>query len=338
MASEAEIKIAPDDDSAATVVDGGAGLTPDMPLIASAGPRESAFWLRCLATAVMLHAVVLGALNWPVSEDLLGGGGTDLEAISVEMVQASALQSTVDTTATTDAARATQLDEREGSDRQQETAVEAADRKQEQKPETTAKAQSADLVIPDAVASPDPPNPDAPQITIAARPAEAEPAPREATTEPTAKQRPDQAATSSSRQTEAQVESAAGGALSRSQSTSGLSVVTAAAARLGRQRVYGSAVFKVMATSARSVPQRLVARESSDGKSRAGRTKRRGTVGIRFAVMSDGTLAYVRVDTPSGDPILDDEVVRMMREARFPAPPTSLTFEHRLFKSSIKFE
>ena len=96
MVAEADIAIPPDDDAALAVFDGDTGLSPDMPLIPPANSRETAYWLRCLATAAMLHAAVFGVLNWPVADNALGGGGTNLEAISVDMVQASALQAIAD--------------------------------------------------------------------------------------------------------------------------------------------------------------------------------------------------------------------------------------------------
>ena len=321
MVAEADIAIPPDDDAALAVFDGDTGLSPDMPLIPPADSRETAYWLRCLATAAMLHAAVFGVLNWPVADNALGGGGTNLEAISVDMVQASALQSTVDGGAESASARMARLDDREGSDRQQEAAAEAPDRRLELKPETTAKVENPDLVIPDAVVKPEPPLPELPAITIAPTKAEQ---PVEAPERPVETKTPPgiTVAAAPSAPSEAAVAESLGGATAQGTSVVENAMQSAAIAITGELGIY-----------ARSVQQAV---ERNPPKLRQIGSAR-GEVVINFALGLDGTLLRARVLSSSGNSTLDEAALAAIRNTKFPTPPGGSQPSQLVYDFPVKF-
>lgn len=321
MASEADIAIPPDDDAALAAVDGDTGLSPDMPLISPAEPRETAYWLRCLATAAMLHATVFGVLSWPVADNALGGGGTDLEAISVDVVQASALQTTVETGATVAASRMARLDERDGSNRQQEAAAESPDRKQEQRPETAAKAEAAELVIPDVAVKPDPPLPDLPAITIAPEKVEQ---PVDASEQPVEMKAPPgiTVAAVPSAPSEPVTAEALGGATSQGDSMAQIAAQSAAIAITGELGAYARRVQQAVARN----PPKL--RQAGIGH---------GVVVINFALGYDGSLLRAEVLSSSGNSTLDDAALAAVRNTKFPSPPGAAQPSQLVYNFPVKF-
>lgn len=321
MASEADISILPDDDAALAVFDGDTGLSPDMPLIPPVGPRETAYWLRCLVTAAMLHAAVFGILNWPVADNALGGGGTDLEAISVDVVQASALQTTVETGAAAAASRMARLDERDGSNRQQEAAAESPDRKQEQKPETPAKAEAADLVIPDVVIKPEPVVPEVSAISIAPDKVEQL---VDGPQKPVEMKAPPgiTVAAVPSAPSEAVTAEALGGATSQGNSMAQTAAQSAAIAITGELGAYARRVQQAVARN----PPKL--RQSGIG---------RGVVVINFALGYDGSLLRADVLSSSGNNTLDEAALTAVRNTKFPSPPGGAQPSQLVYNFPVKF-
>lgn len=321
MAFVSDIAAPPDYDATAVVLAADVGLSPEMPLIPPAAAPDTANWARCVAVAALLHASVLGVLNWPVSDNALGSGGTDLEAISVDVVQASALQSMAASANDALTPAAAPLAVQQGADRQQAAAAEAPDHQAEKQPAAAAKAETADLVIPDVVVKPEPQMPDVPQIVIATAKAEHK---IEAPQTPAEVKAPPGLAVAevASAPAEAAPAENLGGMLSSGAAVAEMAAQSAAIALTGDLAAYARQVQQAVARN----PPRVL--RGGGG---------RGDVVITFALGLDGTLLRAQVLLSSGNASLDEAALATVRSATFPAPPAGSQPSQLVYRFPVKF-
>jgi periplasmic protein TonB len=295
------------------------GLSAALPLIPPADGRDRVGWARCILAAVALHVAVLAFVNWPRSDRAVGAGGTDLEAISIDVVSASAIEANVTAIVVDSAAAMARLARQEGAERQQTAAMDIPDRKRETKPDAPAKA--ADLVVPDIIVKPEPLIPDAPAIVIAPtkseRPVEGPQTPNEQELQMQAT-----IAAAPSAPSDPPPAETLGGATARGTSVVALAAQSAAIASAGEISAYGSSVQRAVAQNPPKVPRgiRMV-----------------GDVKIEFALALDGSLAYARVIASSGDAALDETALAAVRTAKFPAPPAGSKAGELTYTIPMKF-
>ena len=267
---------------------------------------EDGTWRWSLVVALLLHAGVLIAFAVPASDMVAGGSGTDLEAISIDLVQASAIEviAAAPTIASASPADA-RLANLEGGERQQTASLEIPDRKPERSPEAPAKAETADLVIPNMTIRPEPPVPDVPSLVIAPKKVEEvaegpeKPENHEAKPEATA-------LSTQSAPTEAATAEQMGGATSQGFSVIEMAARSAAIARAGEIDAYKSRVGQAVRQNRPRPP-------ASGEKT--------GRVVIEFALTVEGALDYARVQASSGNQRLNDITLAAVRSTQFPRPP-----------------
>lgn len=284
--------------------------------------KNSGSWRWSLAAAVLLHAGVCGAFAYPFTDMTLGGGGTELESISVDVVAASALEVIASARVTAAASQTDQrLADQVGSENERAAAVRRPDQKPERAPETPAKAEVANLVVPNLMIKPEPPVPDQPSIVIAAAKAEE---PVEAPEKPDeTKIRPQQqlASTPSAVVDDAMAEQI-GGVSQRGMSAVEIATQSAAVARTGEIAAYARQV------------QFAVAKNPPKPAPGAGS---RGEVVITFALGPDGSLAYARIYSSSGNSRLDHAALKAVRGTQFPPPPAGSQTSQLTYKFPVKF-
>jgi hypothetical protein len=160
MPVTADLVIALDDDPAMPLVAAG-DIAPgatldlgDLPDIPPVQRPDRSQWTACLMAATALHVAMLAFFNWPTTLTVIGGGGTELQAISIDMVSGAAFETRYNAAAAP--AAATQLAPREGAEVEQQATMSAPDNKAPTKPDTPTPA--AILVIPDIKPEPAPPD------------------------------------------------------------------------------------------------------------------------------------------------------------------------------------
>lgn len=289
-----------------------------MPPVELAAPiPDRAAWRASVAAALAAHLAVLVVVAGPAPERTVGGGGADLEAISVDVVSALALDArdaAIPTLAS--AAPMAAIAEVDGADEAKAAAVASPDLNAERQPNEKAKTERADIAIPDAVIEPAPPEPNVPGIVIAPTTSvqTAEGPERPVPIEP----KPEVAARSSA-PAEASQEQAIGGVAARGFAAPAAPASAAALASPGDLAAYERRLQQAIA----KVPPRL------------SRTlDNRGDVTIRFAIAAGGTLAYARIEKSSGKPHLDEAALTSVRRAQLPSPPPG---QHPYYLMPFKF-
>lgn len=283
--------------------------------------------------ALLLHATV-GVALIAVRDEPAGGGGTDLEAVSVdvEIVSASALESRA-IRASEAAASAASVDRTEGSPgvsaatpeaaaqpptpTEQTVSQEPAETPAETEPRNTKPDTPADDAPPEplprlALMDPDrlPIDPDA--ITLPAREPETPAKPADVERDKQPAPAPAEAAAPSAN---------TGGATSYA--TDGLHRHAQAAAVATPERVRAF-IKAVVAALQETRPRRLNARA-------------RGTTRVVFAIAESGGLEFVRLAKSSGSSMLDETAIAAVRRSTFPAPPPGMTLAQRTYEVPYRF-
>jgi periplasmic protein TonB len=295
-------------------------LTTDLPLIPAVVVSSKLASIASLTAAIALHVGTLAFINWPRSDRTLGIDGIELDAISIEMVTASSLESTAAAVAAGAGATTAALADRDGAETERTASVDMPDTRQKPQPEAAAKA--ADLVIPDIVLKPDVVEPDQATIVIAPAKGESAAAPDSPSDAPAKPQSTDAAALSSA-PSEAQAAAVLGGATARSPSPVTIAAQSAAIARAGTMNAYGVTVYRAVAQNVRRVApaNRMV-----------------GTVRVEFGLGVDGAVGYARILASSGNPMLDQAALDTVRTAKFPSPPTGARIDELKYNIPLKFE
>ncbi len=287
--------------------------------------------------AMSAHGLVLLALL-SATPTLLGSGGTSLDAISVSIVPATALESREAVPTVVPGAAAGFVTPTEGDD---VTRAEASpDKKPEPKPPEPEREQAPDMPSETAAAPPTPAPvvvPDEAPVAVdkTTEPAEdrvalAEPPPRppeeikepevDRTTEPVDKKPEETAETPSpdARQ--------AGGQTARGVAPELPPASAAASAAAGDVHAYGLAVQEA-----------LLAVDQSEVRTRKIISRTSGTAVVRFAVRPDGVLESADIAFSSGRRELDDAAVALVRLTTFPRPPPGLSSAQRTYVAPIVF-
>lgn len=293
---------------------------PHVEPIAPADDRRT--WRWSVAVAFLLHAGVFAAFAYPSSDTILGGGGTELDAISVDVVSASAIEVVAATQAAAAASPvAKRLDDREGNENERAATLNMLDQKMERAPEAAAKAAVADLVIPNIIIKPEPPVPDQPSIVIAPtkaeQPVEGPEKPEEVKVTP----QPLEVTNPSVANDDAMAQQI-GGVSQRGQSPVEVAKQSAAIARAGEIAAYARRVQSAVAKNPPKPPF---------GASN------RGEVVITFALGLDGSLAFARVLSSSGNWRLDEAALNAVRTTQFPLPPSGSQVTQLVYKFPVKF-
>lgn len=314
-------------------------------------PRPAAHLgkLVSIVGALAMHAA-LGVMFIGATEDRVGAGGTDLEAVSVEvtMVQASALESRARNEAQ-GSAGSTSVDLEEGLPAQASTPgsessapeLEEATSKPpdaevsspdksvaapETQPPAASKPANAPVVAPppEIAVSPDnsPDVPDAltlPEATTRATEVEPPKMPPKSEAEPPPPPKPPRTeAEPPARPARA---APSGGAAARHSAAIERPVAAAAVASPGAVNAFNRSV---VAALARKRPKGL-------------RTRRKGTVRIAFAIGENGGLAFVRIAKSSGSRTLDQAALSAIESAEFLVPPPGMSLDQRTYEVPYHF-
>lgn len=268
-------------------------------------------WAVSLFVAFAAHALILLAASWIPSPRTVGAGGVELEAIDIDIVSAKVLESRSSSTETA-AAPPDAVDHTVDGGTPAEASADAADQAPSQSEAATKPAGPIpDLVIPDVKEEEPPPEPAEVALSIAEtrsdKPDLEKPEPEPERSE----QNPEPEPATPSAASEASEAAEEGGSAARGveieQTASGQQ---AAAASAGEASEYAMTVVE---TLARRLP-RVTAGV-------------RGTVRISFKVGSAGEVREVRVLISSGRRVLDEAVLSLVQQVRFPMPPPGLAKE-----------
>jgi periplasmic protein TonB len=303
--------------------------------------KSAASWIVAAAAHVL---VLLALLAAPASE--FGSGGASVDAISVSIISAAALESRQPSPDLAARAAPEQVAPREGDS---ETLSQPAPDKpdevvkppekqpiEEPPPEIekevaappTAPETPAPETVPDAQAAPiiapAPPEPVAepiPEPKVARVDPPPDPPPPEKREEELKDERPREETSTPSPEA-----AAAGGAPSRGVAPDLPPAAAASAASRGDVNAYGLAVQAA-----------LLAADQRKAKARAAATRAKGTVVLRLVIAGDGALERADVQRSSGHRQLDEAAVQLVRLTAFPRPPASLTAEQRAYIAPIVF-
>lgn len=285
-----------------------------------------------LFAAVSAHAIALLALmTAPPTQ--LGGGGRSLDAISISIVPASALESREQATPVTAGAASGPMAPAEGDD--VATSEASPDKRAEIKPPEPEQEPTRDppreTPIAETAAAPPLPAPDA--VTEAPSAVEAPPPEKPVEEQKTAlveppppppeplEKPPDKSAETPSPDALQQ-----GGVASRGIAPDLPPAPAAAAAIPGEVHAYGLAIQSA-----------LLAVDQSEVRSRRALSRTAGTTVVRFAIRPNGLLASAEIQTSSGRRELDDAAIALVRLTAFPPPPPGLSDSQRTYVAPIVF-
>lgn len=282
-------------------------------------PRRPIRRAASVIAASGAHVLVLLALvSAPPVE--FGYGGNELDAISVSIVPASAIEAHQATANAAAQAAPSQIAPEPGDDSATSAVSPERSVPPEQPPaeqaepgnEIAAPKEPALAAVPEEVAEitslPKPPE----EIEVA----DAEPPPT-----PSEKS-PEDAPTPSSPAAQA-----AGGATTQGAAPDQPPRPAAAAASRGEIHTYGTAVQMA-----------LLAVDQRQAKARASASKSKGTVVVRLSLDDRGGLVSAVVVKSSGKAELDDAALLLIRLAAFPPPPPGLAPDQRSYIAPIRFQ
>ncbi len=298
---------------------------------AAPSPRRRHFIGRTTSvlTACVAHVLVLLALiSTPSTE--FGDGGHTLDAISVSIIPASAIDARQPTADANASAAPAQIAPEPGAD---STASAATPEKiaAQPEPKTEPPAKEPDEIS-DQLAAPVEPAPEA--VPDEARAVTSAPPPPEQTKvasieppptpPPPEKEIEDKPPEETPRQSSPAA--SAGGATSHGTAADQPARPAAAATSRGAANAYGMAVQSA-----------LLAVDQREAKARASASRSRGTVVVRISLDEKGALINTEVVTSSGRPQLDAAALLLIRLATFPTPPPGLTAIERSYLAPIRF-
>jgi protein TonB len=296
-------------------------------------PYRDGFALsRSLVAAFAGHALVALALfsNPPPN---LGSDGNATDAISVSIVSANALETQSPAASSAAAMDPAPVSPTIGEDQAISTA--ALDR--QAAPQSTPEPPpAAPIETADRTAAPPTPAPEvvpeeAPVVTTLPTPPQQTPSEKPPTPDaavdppPEPSERADRPANEPDTQP-APNASAIGGAPARGTAVEQSPQPAAAAALSGKVVAYGLAIQSA-----------LLAVDQTEARSRMAAARASGTVVVRIAIRSDGSLEQAEVVQSSGRPQLDAAALRLIRLTKFPAPPPELTAAERIYLAPIRF-
>ncbi|MDX2158973.1 MAG: TonB family protein [Hyphomicrobiaceae bacterium] len=277
-------------------------------------PSSSARIIAAGVISLALHGALLGWLVHRPPLDGIGAGVQDLEAVSIEVISAAALESLSARASTAAVGAAAPVSEAVGVDApSQAESIAVAAGEPEPKPEANPPPP------PDIVAKPDQ-GPEAADALVVAE----TPSPPSKTSverkpeaqEPVEKPPTPIAATAS----EAQMASVTGGATSHAAAAESVESEAAAGASPGELARYALAVRLAL------------------GRTRPSHVGRKGKVVVSFRLSPDGTIEIAEIHRTSGSPAADRAALAAMHAATFPLPPAGSTAAQRSYIVPFDFK
>ena len=284
--------------------DGEETCPPLLPLTEAGEPaqqnRRGKLAARGTFLSFCVHLTVIACLVWQMPSQDMGSGGAELDAVSVDVIDAAALESVEAQQVTASAGAAQPMESTIGEANPVEQSEVVATRTAEPPRE-----KPADMLPP-----PEPPSDAMAELLPAAR---EEPQPRDMPKEETKPQdRPAPYAVIDMVRQEEQAALSAGGAASRAQEESSESE-GAAGASSGQADRYAMRVRLAL------------------GKAHPRHTGTHGRVQVSFRLTEGGDVQFADVLRSSGDERLDQSVLMAVRATRFPAPPPGMTERQRTY-------
>jgi protein TonB len=292
-------------------------------------PARQAIYVAALLVSLLTHGALVGWLVHRPPVHAIGAGGQDLEAVSVEVISASALESLSARASQAASGDAGPVADTAGVDAPAQPEVEAA---RATEPEPIEEVDQPPPAPTDIVAKPDPvPNPDDTLVaseTPARPPEKPEPPPKEAPSDPRPeppKQKPVEKTPEPEPELHRVVESQAqaaivsGGATARSAEES-IESESAAGAAPGELARYAIAVRLAL------------------GRARPAHVGRRGTVIVTFQLSTIGAVETAEIFKTSGRGELDRVALAAVKSAKFPAPPPGSTEQQRTYTVPFEFK
>lgn len=340
---------------------------PDPIEAMSRRPRDTTRALSFLAllVALALHAAVLAALLGAPAHEI-GGGGENFDAISIEVVPASAIEARVASAERTDSAPPAQVSANEGSDaasaampEKSETRKDSAPPPDVPRPIVDARPEaSAAQAVPSpvqqeaAIAPPEivrdepalepsraataktepPPEPELPKTVVETRPVETKapvvPPPRKLQMPQTTEPVEAPPVAPPPSPVPPAPAAAPGGSLPTAAASGQAPSHQPRAARAAASKGAVRKFGLAVQSALLSIDQAPVR------KALAGR---KGTVVLRFRLSPTGELDESRVLKSSGRADIDDAALRLIQRARFPAPPDGMSGTERTYDAPIRF-
>ena len=271
--------------------------------------------LLALGIAFSLHVILILAILERSSR--IGGGGSDLEAMGVEIVMVSPALESRSLDGVRDRAMAGRVVGPDDGALPAEARTAAADRRpiedsrSSERPASETAAAPADLVVREWV-EPTPPDKSPasePVIARARSEGEQQAALREATSEETAREPvPPAPAQRPSSPEDPMAAALPGGFAARGRDVIDGASAVMAAARAGRKDKFGTEVYAALRASVpRPVPGVV------------------GKVTVEFVVSPIGGVLSSRIRATTGSRVLEEAALAAVRSARFPRPPPELT-------------
>lgn len=288
--------------------------------------RNWPVWMIGLAGSIAIHGAIFAWILYQPPLAAIGAGGQDLEAVSVEVVTAAALESLSSRASAATAGSVGPVSEALGIDapsQPESVAASATEPERRDEPE-----RAPPLPAPDVVAKPDPvPEPDTP-LTVSElkqippdKPIEIEP--EQEDREPPMK--PEEQVIEAPRSpaavasSEAQPAIARGGAMARALDEN-VSSDGSAGASPGELAHFALAVRQAL------------------GRSRPPHGGSRGKVVVWFRLTPLGAIEAASIARSSGRHGLDDAALSAVRAATFPMPPSGSTDAHRTYSVPFEFK
>lgn len=273
-------------------------------------------------------AVLLALVSTPPVE--FGYGGTELDAISVSIVPASAIATRQPADEAAQAAPSNIApnpgeDSTPSAPAPEKAAYQETPNEQPRPDEAELGPKLAAPLEEAPVAAPE----EAPRITSPPKPPEetklavVEPPPAPAPPEKTIEDKPEEVVPTPP----SPAAVAAGGDASHGTAPDQAVRAAGAAASPGDIHAYGVAVQSA-----------LLAVDQRDAKARASALQAKGTVVVRLTLDDRGGLVKAEIVKSSGRPQLDDAALLLIRLAAFPPPPPGLTADQRAYIAPIRFQ
>lgn len=278
--------------------------------------------------SLTLHAALLGWFVYRPPFDGIGSGGQDLEAVSIEVISAAALESMSARASVAASGAAGPVAETVGVDappQAESAAATAAEPEPKQEvsptpppPDIVAKPDSAQEVA-DALAVAETPLPRT-ETPVESRSEDPPPEPpKEAPQEPTERPKDKPPTPTAATASEAQAAVVTGGTTSHAAAVDSIESEAAAGASPGELARYALAVRLAL------------------GRTRPQHAGRKGKVVVSFRLSPDATIETAEIHWSSGSPALDNAALAAVHAATFPKPPVGTTAAQRSYTVPFDF-
>lgn len=274
-----------------------------------------------VVAALAGHATIAALLMWATIPAFIGGGGSDLDTIGIDIIPSTALDSLTANARGAAASRST-ISQTAGAEQASDTATPAADRREDDaKTQPEPAAQQPDLVLPDWQRRPEPADPEALRLSIGP---ERTPVAEEAEAAAAAQQsaaNPSQAAPSA----EAAVTGSE--AAQASEARSDPRAAQAATAAGSAITEYNRELIGVLGQLRQHVEKAAARLQGAT----------RGKLVLQLTIAADGGTSEITIASSSGNRQLDERAIAAVQSFRFPPPPRLASAADRTYRLPITF-